>query len=211
MDKQSTTITRRVWAFLNRDVRSFFPSNASPAEVSETHTAYTSRPIATCSSVDLRHLRVIEYRRALLNWRDAYIYELNNTASSRKAGFANSIDKELRNRSLRRKLFARPANEVLKSEFDYVIRSPLSTIAERATTSLQKIVIGWGVEHRVPSNVIHSFIDPSLTCIATVKFTPNKKTEILTTIDAKVIQRLVEAYSTHLCRLTDELKDKELK
>ena len=136
-----------VWAFLNRDVRTFKwwgqnkagpEADGAPPTDFRTLTAPPKEPDPeVVSEVDPGQVEGLRFRREVLDWRDEFHFQVTETASRAMKSLAEQVEHELENMNfLRLRLFTKPASEVLERHIESCVRSPM-----RRTTYIEQAAL----------------------------------------------------------------------
>ena len=202
---------RTLIAFLNRDIRSFFPRAKAEPEVALLPVLPIEQRLTATTLVDSKKLDVLRYRREILDWRDDFIFNLSRSERELRSNFENFVDRELNDVSLFRRALSKPASTILKAAFDGRVRFKLSSEARLATARLSEILSKWNIDDQVRPRALNDRSDPNLSCIAEIGFKPSNKSKILSQIDSRVIGQIVSTYQNQASRIALELIDKEHK
>ncbi|MCZ2105083.1 MAG: hypothetical protein OZ923_13040 [Comamonadaceae bacterium] len=127
----------RIWSFLNRDVRSFLPLRkpepsvtpktqepAEPQLIVQEESAPPPPPVLPLTRPD--RLRVVEFERKVLDWRDKAHIDITSTMDTQCRSLIDEMDRELDRLGFLGRWFADPASEVLSHQLEALIRAPMT-------------------------------------------------------------------------------------
>jgi hypothetical protein len=188
----------KVWTLLNRDVRTFkwWGQNMAGPEVDGvpppdfrmlTEPPQESDP-EVVSEVDPRQIEGLRFRREVLDWRDDFHFQVTETASRARKSLAEQVEHELANMNiLRRRLFTKPASEVLEHHIESCVRSPMRRTTHIEQAALRQRQLTWLPHHQ--ESVSIWVIWPKLewdTRLA-LKFTANNRERILSVLGEMIL------------------------
>jgi len=187
---QEGTLTK-IWAFLNRDVRTLTLRSLNKARpetdvvVNRDYQRLAEPEIV--SRMDPRQIEALRFRREVLDWRDEFHFQVTETAAQAKRMLAEQVENELANMNfMRLRLFTKPAREVLEGHIQSCVRTPL-----RKTVQIQQAALRIHLQTWLPQcqeSVSISVMWPKLewdTHLA-LKFTTDNRVSIL-----KVLSELI--------------------
>ena len=187
-----------VWAFLNRDVRTFKwwgqkkarpEADGVPPPDFRTLTEPPKGPEPeVVSEVDPRQIEGLRFRREVLDWRDEFHFQVTETASRAMKSLAEQVEHELANMNfLRLRLFTKPASEVLERHIESCVRSPMRRTTHIERAALRQRLLTW-LPHQQESVSIW-VMWPKLewdTRLA-LKFTANNRERILSVLGEMIL------------------------
>lgn len=127
---ESRGAIHKVWAFLNRDVRTFFPRREAP----ESIQIAAPLPVPEISEdeflFDEGKFNSMMERRSLLDWRDDFHVDLTTHANTAVKEFKSRLDARLEELGFFESLFPRPAQDVLRDDLAEIILNPIKNYLE---------------------------------------------------------------------------------
>jgi len=93
--------------------------------------------------VDLQKLQEIQFRRAVLAWRDKYIVGIKSVADDSFRRFSDWMDTEINDVSLFSQVFAKEAGEVLLPTFRHMVRDKLLAVVAQAEENIFHLLATW--------------------------------------------------------------------
>jgi len=180
---------REMWAFLNRDVRTFkwgwnkprpATDAAQPPEF-KTLTAPLKEPESEIvSEVDPRKIEGLRFRRQVLEWRDEFHFKVTETALRAQKSLAEQVDHELANMNfLRLRLFTKPTSEVLEVHIESCIRSRLRRTVQIEQAALRQHLLTWPPHSQDLSRIWIMWPKLEWDTRLGLKFTADNREEIL--------------------------------
>jgi hypothetical protein len=170
---------KEILAFLNRDLRSFFPSSKGATNETAMSQGITSGQFQSSppdppveSLVDLDKLPYLAYRREVLDWRDTFHAKVTITVTKSLDSFVRHMDEELAEVSLFRSVFTRPADEVLESNFRRDIRMPLINVLQQEKAGLSAAAQKWANFASVDLAIDTSSLNPGCASLYGIGFKP---------------------------------------
>jgi len=153
-DSNSTAFIRKLWRFLNRDIRTFKwwgqgtkTSESDYSSLPEVHGDAGAQKVAEVdirSEVDPRKIVSLRFRRDVLDWRDDFHFNVTEAASQAKSRLASQIENDLSNIGfLRNRLFKKSAREVLEDHIESCVRSPMRQALQLEQVALGRRLQGW--------------------------------------------------------------------
>ncbi len=224
--------TRSWWLaiidFFRRDLGSFFPTRSRETWTEEVSTAScletspeasgSPLPVDVHSSeldnlplvLDPKKLEMIQHRRQILDWRDDAILKLSATGTEVIDAFFLDVRDRLADEPWWRRAWTRPANEVLKPDFDRRVRGTIHREAKWQEKELEKLIEALKVQREKSWRLDAEWLDSQLRCVAMYGFKPSHQTEILDGLKALVVgpQGIVEGLHKHALGIAVELTEK---
>lgn len=172
-----------IFAFLNRDVRSFLPtSTQEEMPTLESPAASVAEPIPPL--VDPSNLFSLAFRREVLDWRDNFHVQVTLMVSALHEKFIHRIDAELNKVGFFRQLNTRSAREVLQGPFTQEVRVPLYSSLkleeENRAAEADKTTAQWQFKFSFKMQWPESECD----CLGDIKFKPTNRDAIILAIEA---------------------------
>ncbi|CAN7327547.1 hypothetical protein LJR066_001673 [Acidovorax sp. LjRoot66] len=199
-------------AFLQRDIRSFFPSEEGKDETAnlpDTAAApdalgQSEHPIE--SLVDFGKLPDMAFRREVLDWRDNFHANVTNIITELQQAFFYQVDAELRDTSVFRKLITRPANEVLQDSFVRIVRMPLITALRKEEANLNACARKWALFGKADLAIHMRMLNSECASLYGIGFKPGNRS----LIEARVQTLLLgpEGFAMHFCDQGSQLSRK---
>ncbi|MBS7780082.1 hypothetical protein [Acidovorax sp. CCYZU-2555] len=146
---------RKTVAFLQRDVKSLFPSAGGEAVAKEPNESGSETVAGTLadtpveSLVDFNKLPDLAFRREVLDWRDNFHANVTLTVARLEELFIEQMHAELGNTSLFRKVIARPSDEILQDSFVRLVRVPLIAVLRQEEAKLKASAQKWALLGKV--------------------------------------------------------------
>lgn len=140
--------------------------------------------------LELEDLDYIRYRRQILDWRDNFASQLLADAGKGFQEFKQQVEKEISDVGILRKVFAKPAAEVLKEDFDQLVRAPLAKCQADTAMALEKMFQGCSHGLAVAP------IDPQLSILEDISFRAAKQDEVVSSLRRLVFDDggMIDAY-----------------
>jgi len=205
---------RSLWAallaFLRRDIRSLFGKRI-PESVAESSPAPLLAPhdgkISPTTLLDPAKLGGVRRRRKVLDWRDETIVNADSAGIDAFQDFSVHVQDLLKDVSIWRLLWAKPANEVLRVEFDKRVRLHIRKEMRTAEKRLAELLTLQDRSDRRRPSFVDDWPDRDLTCIAKHGFRPNNEDEILSCLRGLVMsnQGIVPMFQRQTISIADEL------
>lgn len=180
-------------AFLNRDIRSFFPG-AKPEDESIHLLAAAEAPEAAGlaelpveSLVDIQKLPYMAFRREVLDWRDNFHANVTNTITRLQDSFIREMDVELGNTNMFRKLITRPASEVLQDGFVRMVRMPLITALRKEEAALNAYAQKWALFGKVDLEIDIRVLNSECDGLKHIGFKPSNRDLLVSRIQALLL------------------------
>lgn len=183
----------KVWAFLNRDVRTFkwWGQNKAGPEADgvpppdfRTLTEPPKEPDPeVVSEVDPRQIEGLRFRREVLEWRDEFHFQVTETASRARKSLAEQVEHELANMNfLRLRLFTKPASEVLERHIESWVRSPMRRTTHIEQAALRQRLLTWFPHHQESVSIWVMWPKLEWDTRLALKFTANNRERILSVL-----------------------------
>jgi len=188
-------------AFLKRDIRSFI-KQPDQASLFQKHPP----------PPDPSKLVQFRYRREILDWRDETIIQLSAIGMGALNDFSLHVQGLLKEVSIWRLLWSKPANEVLREDFDNQVRLVILNEMRKAEQRLAKLLIRQVGNNQKHPSVIDYGPDSQLDCIVKLNFKPTSQDDILSGLRSLVLtdQGIVPMFQNQVTNIADELIGKGL-
>jgi len=187
------SVWQRLVALFRFDFRSAFGSGQR-LPVLEAGAAEHDEQRPLPFELEVRKLNYVQYRRQILDWRDEFTVQMLADGKDIFRQFSEYVEEEADEVGILRKLFAKPAAEVLEDEFFTRVRSPLADRVRTAELRLSTIIQG---RELTPScSLTVEEIDPSLSILGDLGFRPSNQEELLSKLNHLVFggQGIVDCY-----------------
>lgn len=181
-------------AFLKRDVKSFFPGDASDGVSKELNeagcepVAPTSARMPVESLVDFNKLPDLAFRREVLDWRDNFHADVTITVARLQDTFIQQIHAGLGNTNLFRQLFARASDEILHDSFVRIVRLPLIVALRKEEAKLNTIAQKWSLFSKVDLVFDIRRLNAECASLHDVGFKPSNQNLILARIQTLMLE-----------------------
>jgi hypothetical protein len=187
-----------VWAFLNRDVRTFKwwgqnkagpEADGAPPQDFKTLTEPRKEPDPeVVSEVDPRQIEGLRFRREVLDWRDEFHFQVTETASRAKKSLAEHVEHELANMNfLRLRLFTKPASEVLERHIESCVRSSMRRTTQIEQAALRQRLLTWLPQYQESVRIWVMWPKLEWDTRLTLKFTANNRERILSVLGEMIL------------------------
>lgn len=176
------SVWQRLVALFRFDFRSAFGSTPRlPAP--ETGTAEQDEQMPLPFELDVQKLNYVQYRRRILDWRDEFAVQMLADGQEIFRQFSEYVEKEADEVGILRKLFAKPAAEVLEDKFFTLVRSPLADRVRTAEAQLGKVIQSRALAQSPSLSLSVEEVDPSLSILGDRGFRPSNQEEILSKLN----------------------------
>ena len=180
-------ILGETWKFLNRDIRTFKwlgqrKTRPEPDELPEPEPKALTEPIPKIvSEVDPRQIEVLRSRREVLDWRDAFHFEVTETASQAQKALAERVEYELSSLGFfRLRLFTKPASEVLERHIASCVQSAMRQTLDIEQAALRQRLLTWGLQRQEPASLSTMWPKLEWDTRLALPFTADHREQILT-------------------------------
>lgn len=219
----------RLMAFLNRDIRTFFPSRVDDKQskpIVDQDQPITQQPIDNSNAeqepesiptnplpllLNPAALDRVVFRREILDWRDNSIVRIGVAANAVFNEYSVHIITLLAAAPIWRRPFAKAANEVLTFDFHTRVRLRIQVEAQKYDRQLGEIMRHRGRDKVSIARFIDEWPDTQLMCVAKFRFKPSNQKNILETISCLVLgpngytDKLYQQISKIGARITKEV------
>lgn len=137
--------------------------------------------------LDVQKLDYVQYRRQILDWRDEYVVQLLADGKEIFRQFSEYVEKEADEVGILRKLFAKPAAEVLEDEFFTLVRSPLADRVKTAEAQLGRLIQSRILTQPQSWSLMVEEVDSSLSVLGDLGFRPSNLEELLSKLKHLVL------------------------
>ena len=158
--KRPSTIAR-IWEVLNRDIGSFkrggpkSPTNEPELAKSDGPTQESLPPQlvepTVASEVDTRQIDRLRFRREVMDWRDRYHFAVTMEAMRASELLAVVVKKEIDDSSVLRRVFTKPASEVLESQIASCVELAMVRKRYEEEVALRKNLLRWFPGRHIPA------------------------------------------------------------
>lgn len=188
----------KVWAFLNRDVRTlkWWRQNKPDPETDDalqlklkSLTEPLKEPAPeVVSEVDPRKIDDLRFRREVLDWRDEFHFQVTETASRARKKLAEQVEYELTNMNfLRLRLFTTPASEVLEEHIESCVRLPMRRTTQIEQAALRLRLPTWLPDRQESANIRVMWPKLEWDTRLALKFTATNRERILTVLGEMIL------------------------
>lgn len=189
------SVWQRLVALFRFDFRSAFgslPSLPPP----ESNSVEEDEQTAISFELDVQRLDYIRYRREILDWRDEFTVQLLTQGKDFFRQFSEHVEKEADEVGILRKLFAKPAAEVLEDDFFMLVRAPLVDRAKAAESELAKVIQCLPPVQLPDLSLAIDEVDPLLSVLGDIRFRPSNQDELLAKLNDLVFgeRGIVDCY-----------------
>jgi hypothetical protein len=194
---ENSKATEGLWGktveFLKRDVKSFFPGDASDKVSKEMNGAGielvtpTSAVVIIESLVDFNKLPNMAFRREVLDWRDNFHADVTITVAVLQNTFVQQVYTELGNTSLFRKMVTRPTDEVLHDHFVRFVRWPLIDVLRKEEAKLNASAEKWALFGKINLAFDIRRLNVECASLHDIAFKPSNKNLILSQIQTLML------------------------
>lgn len=188
------SIWQKILGLFRFDFRAAFGSR--PRLPGPGSNAVASDDIALPFELDVRKLDHIRYRRQILDWRDAFSVRLLTDGKDLFRQLSEQVDRRADEIGILQRLFAKPAAEVLKDNFFALVRIPLAERVNDAETQLEQLVRSLPLAPSRSLSLVIDDIDPSLSILGDLDFTPSSQESILAKLNQLVFgeRGIIDSY-----------------
>jgi hypothetical protein len=172
------SVWQRLVALFRFDFRSAFgslPSLPAPDSGLADEVEQTSLPY----ELNVQRLDYIRYRRTILDWRDEFSVQMLTQGKDFFRQFSEHVENEVDDVGVFRKLFAKPAADVLEDDFFTLVRAPLVDRAKAAETELTKVIQCLPPIELPALSLAVDEVDPLLSVLGDLRFRPSNQDELL--------------------------------
>ena len=186
-----------IWAFLNRDVRTFkwgrnkprpATAGAHPPEFKSPTSPLKEQEPDVVSEVDARRIDGLRFRRDVLDWRDEFQFNVTEAASRAQETMVETVDHELANLNFwRLRLFTKPASEVLEGHIESCIRSRMRRTTQIEQAVLRQHLLTWPPHRQDSSSIWTMWPKLEWDTRLSLKFTADNRDRILTVLGELIL------------------------
>lgn len=189
------SVWQRLVALFRLDFRSAFgslPSLPPPESSAVEEDEQTALPF----ELEVQKLDYIRYRRKILDWRDEFTVQMLTQGKDFFRQFSEHVEKEADEVGILRKVFAKPAAEVLEDDFFTLVRAPLVDRAKAAETELTKVIQCLPTTQLPALSLAVDEVDPLLSVLGDLRFRPSNQDELLVKLNNLVFgeRGIVDCY-----------------
>ena len=199
-----------MWAFLNRDVRTFKwwgqnkagpGADGVPSPDFKTLTEPPKEPDPeVVSEVDPRQIEGLRFRREVLDWRDEFHFQVTETASRARKSLAEQVEHEFAKMNfLRLRLFTKPASEVIERHIESCVRSPMRRTTHIEQAALRQRLLTWLPHHQESVSIWVMWPKHEWDTRLALKFTANNREPIHLVLGEMILGENGLAHSHRQC------------
>lgn len=188
----------KVWAFLNRDVRTFkrWRQNKPDPETDDVRLAETknlTEPLKepepeVVSEVDPRQIEGLRFRREVLDWRDEFHFQVTESAAQANKTLVEQVEHELANMNfLRLRLLTKPASDVLECHIEACVRSPMRRTTQIEQAALRQRLLTWFPHRQETASIWAMWPKLEWDTRLALKFTADNRERILTILGEMIL------------------------
>jgi len=212
---------KKIFAVLNRDIKSFFPSgNSTNVSVREplTQSQVLPQPVLHPTPEPLplilnaSDLIRIQRRRIVLDWRDKSLLSALTSGKDVFSSFSGYIDTQLNEVTMLDRVFPGKAREVLTVEFNRRVLEKLHGESQRSVDNFFVQMASWECLNNSKPQLAYPFKFSHLPFLDDVGFKPSNRGKILTLLGEHIsgYQGLIRALQNDISDFANDLTRKIL-
>ena len=159
------------------------------------------------SEINFQKLDHLRFRRDVLDWRDEFHVQIGALAEELFSQFSSYVENQVAEVGIFRRLFTKPAGEILQTPFDDLVRVNLMKKVKEVEECLSHILSKWPATTWPPFSFTEQNLDSRLACLDELGLKPTNQEEILDRIDNLIAGEggLVEAYRNNATSISRDL------
>jgi hypothetical protein len=194
-------------SFLRRDLRSFRGGSRQELPNANVGKPAPEQLDPLPSEINFQKLDQLRFRRDILDWRDEFHVRIGALAEELFSQFSSYVENKVAEVGIFRRLFTKPAGEILQTPFDDLVRVELTKRVKEAEESLAQILSKWPTTIWPPFSFTEQNLDSRLACLDEIGLKPTNQEEILDRMDNLISGEggLVETYRSHATSIARKL------
>jgi hypothetical protein len=153
---------------------------------------------------------MIQERRQISDWRDDAILKLSTTGTEVINAFSRDVKDRLADEPWWRRAWTRPANGVLKPDFDKRVRGAIRKEAKRQEQDLEKLIETLKTQRGDSLRLNAEWLDSQLSCVAMYGFRRSNEDKIRKSLEALALEPhgIVGSLHKQVIRIAVELTER---